>query len=492
MLQAKVFVTQLGYREPDNSGFLQVVTLPTLGRLHLLGLVGAINRANQSVAIDTAIVINSSTTSANNETSTTAARDPLKMLFDQDKTRVPWLVPIRHERMSASPFAFYRGAAKIMAYDLAQADKTNPNSGLTVQACGDAHLANFGVYATPERRLVFDVNDFDETLPGPWEWDIKRLAVSGIIAGQHNGAKTKRQIEIAKATLEGYADAMRIFAAAGYRDIWNASLDVDALSGMAGTDKETAAINKRSAQAKKRDTLQALKKLTESDGKGGLQLKSDPPLLVPIRELTGEVDQAEIRTRIDQSFAQYRQSLPDHIRVLLDRYQPVDMAVKVVGVGSVGTYCFVGLFSGKNGDDPLLLQVKEATDSVLAEHLTPSGYDNAGERVVQGQRLIQSSSDMFLGWARSPENRDFYWRQLRDWKWSPNVDTMKGKKLTFFLKLCGWTLAHGHARSGDAVAISSYLDSHPELGDELAQFGLEYAEQNIADYEKFCASTKKD
>ena len=433
----------------------------------------------------------SATESTLNPPDKNTTRDPLKMLFDQDTTRVPWLVPIRHQRMSESPFAFYRGSAKVMAFDLAQADKATPNSGLTVQACGDAHLANFGVYATPERRLVFDVNDFDETLPGPWEWDVKRLAASGVIAAQHNGISRKKQREIAKAALVAYADAMRAFAGQGYRQMWDASLDVDYLSEWAPNAKDTAKLQKQSAKAKKRDVLQALAKLTEPDGKGGIQIKSDPPLLVPLRELTHEVEATEQQKRILEVFSQYRASLPDNIKVLLDRYKPVDIAIKVVGVGSVGTYCFVGLFKGKNDEDPLMLQVKEATDSVLAEHLAPSTYDNAGERVVQGQRLIQSSSDMFLGWARSPENRDFYCRQLRDWKWSPNIDTMKGKKLTTFVALCGWTLAFGHARSGDAAAISRYLDSHPDFGDDIAQFSLDYAAQNVADYELFKAAVSE-
>lgn len=417
-------------------------------------------------------------------------RDPLKMLFDQDKTRLPQLVPLRHQRMSESPFAFFRGSAKIMAYDLAQHDAKTPNSGLTVQACGDAHLANFGVYATPERRLVFDVNDFDETLPGPWEWDVRRLAASGVIAAQHNGIKPKKQRKVVAAAATGYAEAMKLFSGMGYREIWDASIDTDLLKSISTSTKESARIDKQAEKAKRRDTMQALQKLTEKGEDGELRIKSDPPLVVPIRDFQDQLEQGEAERRIQDVFAQYRDSLPDHIETLLDRYIPVDMAIKVVGVGSVGTFCFIALFKGKDDGDPLFLQVKEATDSVLAEHLAPSKYENAGERVVQGQRLIQSSSDMFLGWARSPENRDFYWRQLRDWKWSPNLETMKFSRLESFMRLCGWTLAHGHARSGDASAISAYLDSQPDYVEQVTEFSVDYAEQNFADYELFCSAVE--
>ncbi|MFZ1362421.1 MAG: DUF2252 domain-containing protein [Candidatus Nanopelagicales bacterium] len=419
-------------------------------------------------------------------------RDPIQMLFNQDQTRMPQLVPIRHQRMSESPFAFYRGSAKIMAYDLAQQDAKTPNSGLTVQACGDAHLANFGVYATPERRLVFDVNDFDETLPGPWEWDVKRLAASGVIAAQHNGIEPKKQRKIATAAAEGYAEAMKLFSTMGYREIWDASIDIDLLKSIASSPKESARIEKQSDKAKRRDTMQALKKLTEQDQSGDLRIKSDPPLVIPIRDFEDQLAKGEAQRRIESVYAQYHESLPDHISLLLSRYEPIDMAIKVVGVGSVGTFCFIGLFKGKNDGDPLFLQVKEATDSVLAEYVGPSKYENAGERVVQGQRLIQSSSDMFLGWATSPENRDFYWRQLRDWKWSPNLDTMKYKRLESFMRLCGWTLAHGHARSGDATAISAYLDSQQDFVDQVSQFSIDYSEQNLADYKLFCAAIESD
>lgn len=412
-------------------------------------------------------------------------RDAVALVKEQDANRAPWLVPLRHQRMGESPFAFYRGAARVMATDLAR----QPTSGLTVQACGDAHLANFGAYASAERRLVFDVNDFDETLPGPWEWDVKRLSASGVIAAQHNGVSADKQRDIALAAVQGYAQAMKSFAIGGYRDVWNATLDIEGLLSQAADNKQKSRVSKASKKAQKRDVLQAFRKLTEPDGAGGVQIKHDPPLLVPFRYLAEHIDPQESQQRVNTLFDSYLSTLRPDVRRLVERYRPVDAAMKVVGVGSVGTFCFVGLLMGRDDYDPFLLQVKQATNSVLEEHLAPSEYQDHGERVVQGQRMTQSSSDPFLGWSGGFEGRSFYWRQLRDWKWSPEIDAMGPKKLSNFLRLCGWTLAHGHARSGDAQAISDLLESSTETSDEIVDFSLDYSIQNLEDYRAFVEST---
>jgi uncharacterized protein (DUF2252 family) len=409
-------------------------------------------------------------------------RDPVTLLEEQNADRIPWLVPVRRGRMVASPFTFYRGAARIMAADLA----STPVSGLTVQACGDAHLSNFGVYASPERRLVFDVNDFDETLPGPWEWDLKRLATSFIIAGQHRGFDAKTCRVMAQASVRGYREAMAKFAGMLTLDTWYAHLDIEGLQDLVAAQETKKQRGKVQAGVKKvhsRDSLQELSKLAvEVDGQ--YRIKSDPPVLLPLSELPGDHDPDTLTEQLWAGFDQYRSSLDDAHRHLLDRFRPVEAAIKVVGVGSAGTRCLILLLEGRDTDDPLFLQFKEATTSVLAEFLEPSVYANEGQRVVEGQRFTQAVSDSFLGWAHIGTH-DFYWRQLRDGKASADIDRGDPVQLRKYARLCGWTLAHAHARTGDAVAIAGYLGSNDVFDKALTRFAERYAKQNLQDYQAF-------
>jgi uncharacterized protein (DUF2252 family) len=406
--------------------------------------------------------------------------DPVELLEQQNEDRLPWLVPVRRGRMSTSPFAFYRGAARIMASDLA----STPVSGLTVQACGDAHLSNFGMYASPERQLVFDVNDLDETLPGPWEWDLKRLATSFVIVGEHRGFDRDTSRAMTAASVHGYREAMSRFAEAGNLDIWYALLSVELLGGLASSKKEKKTARKAVKKARSRDSLQALRKLAESDG-DTYRIRSEPPVLLPLRELQGEQMQDRLQDAVTKSFRSYLASLPSDRRHLLSTYRFVDIALKVVGVGSVGTRCLVVLLEGRDRSDPLFLQVKEASASVLEEHLTRSPYQSHGRRVVEGQHLMQAASDVFLGWSESIAGRSYYWRQLRDWKASADVERLGADGLTRYGTLCGWTLAHAHARSGDAIAISAYLGKGSGFDDALVSFAETYAEQNRSDYQAF-------
>ena len=406
--------------------------------------------------------------------------DAVELLEQQNETRLPWLIPVRRGRMSVSPFAFFRGAARVMASDLSP----TPVSGLTVQLCGDAHLSNFGAYASPERQLVFDVNDFDETLPGPWEWDVKRLAASFTIAGEHRSFDRATTRAVTEASIEGYRQAMARFAELTSLDIWYALLAVDQIASLAETKKQEKVARKAVAKARSRSSLQALGKLAESDG-DTYRIKSDPPVLLPLRDLAGETDPDRLRDAVRQSFRSYLDSLPDDRRHLLSTYRFVDIALKVVGVGSVGTRCLIVLFEGRDRNDPLFLQIKEASPSVLEEHLPATADQSHGRRVVEGQRLMQTASDMFLGWSPSVEGRDYYWRQLRDWKVSANVERMDPDRMTRYATLCGWTLAHAHARSGDPIAISAYLGKGPQFDKALVAFGERYAEQNRTDYQAF-------
>jgi uncharacterized protein (DUF2252 family) len=407
--------------------------------------------------------------------------DPVELLEQQNEDRLPWLVPVRRGRMSASPFAFYRGAARIMASDLS----ATPVSGLTVQACGDAHLSNFGAYASPERQLVFDVNDFDETLSGPWEWDVKRLATSIVIVGDQQGFPRSTSRAVANAAVAGYRQAMTRFADLGNLDIWYALLPVDRIAALADTKKQQKAARKAVAKAQSRDSLQALGKLAERDG-DTYRIKSDPPVLMPLRELATEGRDAEtLRKAVEESFRSYVSNLPGERRQLLSRYQMLDVALKVVGVGSVGTRCLIVLLQGRDDQDPLFLQIKEASASVLEEHLQPSPYRNHGHRVVEGQRLMQAASDILLGWCKPVGGRAYYWRQLRDWKASVDVEQMDADRLTNYATLCGWTLAHAHSRSGDPIAISAYLGKGDPFDTAVTAFAEAYAEQNRNDYERF-------
>ncbi|QES50442.1 DUF2252 domain-containing protein [Streptomyces venezuelae] len=411
--------------------------------------------------------------------------DPVAILERQADSRVPELVPIRHGRMLVSPFTFYRGAAAVMAADLAR----TAVSGLEVQLCGDAHLSNFGVFASPERRLMFDVNDFDETYPGPWEWDVKRLAASLEIAARENGFTPKQRAKIQRTAVRGYQRAMAAFAGMRVIDIWYARADVDDITQLlAGQLNKNARkkLDKTIAKAHTRDSMRALGKLTEVVG-DRRRIVADPPLVVPIADLLSEKERAAFQTVILDVLGRYQASLPPDRRSLAQAYQFVDLARKVVGVGSVGTRCWIVLMTGRDSDDPLFLQVKEAQASVLAEFL-PHGpvYASEGERVVQGQRLMQAASDIFLGWESSEgidgQHRDFYVRQLADWKGSVDIGQMVPGGLARYGELCGWTLARSHARSGDSIAIASYLGDDKTFAHAIAEFSCLYADQNERDF----------
>ena len=412
-------------------------------------------------------------------------RDPVTVLDEQAAQRVPELVPVRYGRMMVSPFTFYRGAARVMAGDLAATSCT----GLTVQLCGDAHLSNFGVFGSPERRLIFDINDFDETLPGPFEWDVKRLVASLVIAGQDSGFTRKQWRGVALAAAARYRTAMQEFAGMRDIDVWYSRLDAADIQKelLPRLDvKRQKQLNKTFARARARDSMQAVSKLTEmTDGRR--RIIGDPPLIVPLRDLVPGLEQQDLHERFRQLIQQYRRTLESDRRVLLERYRFVDMARKVVGVGSVGTRCWIVLLTGRDDADPLFLQVKEATASVLAEFLGRSGYTNQGQRVVSGQRVMQQASDIFLGWQRTTGidevQRDFYIRQLRDWKGSVVVEALQPKGLQYYGELCAWSLARAHARSGDRIAISGYLGSSDTFDRALADFAESYADLNGRDHQ---------
>ncbi len=409
--------------------------------------------------------------------------DPVTLITEQDADRLQWLVPIRHYRMADSAFAFYRGAAKIMAADLAG----TPATGLSAQLGGDAHLSNFGSFASPERTQVFDFNDFDETLPGPWEWDLKRLAASFVIAGRENGFDDDDITETTTNAVKGYQQAMAKFASATSLDVWYAHVTLQRITDALPKKKDRKAAAKSSAKARSKGNLHALSKLTEKvDGK--LRIKSQPPLLIPLRDVPASERPDELRKGVEESLALYRESVNDDLKIPLDRYHLVDMALKVVGVGSVGTRCMVALFEGNDEDDPLFLQIKEAADSVLEDHLPKSVYPQHGQRVVEGQHLMQTASDIFLGWTDSSRGHQFYWRQLYDMKGSADVSETSARRLNMYASLCGWTLAHAHARSGDPIAISGYLGSGDAFPDAVTEFAFAYADQNQSDYEAFTAA----
>ncbi|MHC4957687.1 MAG: DUF2252 domain-containing protein [Planctomycetota bacterium] len=407
--------------------------------------------------------------------------DPVRLVEEQNEDRIPWLVPVRRARMSASPFAFYRGAARIMACDLA----TTPVSGLQTQLCGDAHLSNFGNYASPERRLVFDLNDFDETLPGPWEWDLKRLAASLYIAGRHNGLGRKESRRLARTSARGYRKAMATLAGMRLTDIWHSLVEFDHVVRRVESRKTRKKLEKQKRRAKRKTSRQALDKLAEDVG-GEYRIRSEPPLIVPARDIADTVAGTANRDLIHASFEDYQKSLPDNVEHLLRRYRPVDFAIKVVGVGSVGTHSFILLLEGRDRKDPLFLQIKEASKSVLEEHLPASRYRNSGHRVVEGQRLMQAVSDIFLGWTKAGfSGHHYYVRQLKDWKMSLDVESMTGDQLAVMASNRGWTLARAHARAGDPVAMAGYLGEEREFDRAIAAFAERYAAQNQADYDAF-------
>ncbi len=440
--------------------------------------------------------------------------DPVALLEEQNTTREQDLVPVRHGRMMVSPFTFYRGAAAIMAADL----RDTPAAGLDAQLCGDAHLSNFGLFASPERRLMFDLNDFDETLPGPFEYDVKRMAASFTIAARNNGFSTAEARDATLASVSAYREAMAGFAGMGTMDIWYANLDEDtaratlrdtaARAGKAakgGKSAKKAAKQERklaklaeqrtaklTAKAHTRDSLQALSKLAEVvDGR--YRIVSQPPIVIPLRELAAhfELSPDDVLPALRRRFEAYRTTLPDDRRLLLDRYEIVDVARKVVGVGSVGTRAFIILLQGRDAHDPLFLQIKEATASVLEAHLPRSRYRNHGERVVQGQRLMQAASDIYLGWAKGLDvRRHYYCRQLRDMKGSAEVEIMTPLGLRLYAGVCGWTLARAHARSGDPVAIAAYLGTGAAFDNAITDFSERYANQNERDYTDFVTAVR--
>ncbi|WP_027341392.1 DUF2252 domain-containing protein [Hamadaea tsunoensis] len=422
--------------------------------------------------------------------------DPLTVLEEQDAVREKDLVPVRHGRMMVSPFTFYRGGAGIMAADLAP----TPVAGLNVQLCGDAHLSNFGAFAAPDRRLLFDLNDFDETLPGPFEYDVKRMAASFMIAARNNGFAASDARAVTRAGVAAYRAAMADFARMGTMDIWYARLDEDELlagirsAASAGARTEGKLLQRQEKQALKairkartRDSLQALSQLGElADGR--YRIASKPPIVVPLRDLAAfhGLSADEVEHLIREQFRTYRSTLEDDRRHLLERFEVVDVARKVVGVGSVGTWAFIVLLQGRDAQDPLFLQVKQAMSSVLEPHVGASRYRSHGERVVRGQRMMQAASDIFLGWTKGPRGRNhFYWRQLRDMKGSAVVEAMVPAGMTYYAGICGWTLARAHARSGDPVAIAAYLGDSDAFDKAIANFAARYADQNERDYDEF-------
>jgi uncharacterized protein (DUF2252 family) len=416
-------------------------------------------------------------------------RDPVEVLEDQAQTRVPELVPIRYGRMLVSPFTFYRGAAALMAADLADAPRTD----LQVQLCGDAHLSNFGVFAAPDRRLIFGVNDFDETLPGPFEWDVKRLVASFAVAGRDRGFSHKQRQRVNLAVASSYRKALRDFAQMRALDVWYARLDVDDVARQIAPQasaKQLKRFERNVAKARAKDSLRAFDRLTRLvDGEP--RIVSDPPLIVPIEELASPSQRAALHEAIRRVIRSYRRTLTGDRRRLLERFHYVHAARKVVGVGSVGTRAWVVLMLGDDNGDPLFLQLKEAQDSVLEPYLGTSAHANHGQRVVEGQRLMQAAGDIMLGWVRTDGldgvQRDFYIRQLWDGKGSALVEAMDPAVMAAYARFCGWTLARAHARSGDAAAIAGYLGSGDSFDRAMASFAESYADQNQAD----CAALRR-
>ena len=409
--------------------------------------------------------------------------DPVELMEEQAATRVPELVPLRHGRMLVSPFTFFRGAAAHMAADLAG----SPRTGLDVQLCGDAHLSNFGAFAAPDRRLVFSVNDFDETLPGPFEWDVKRLAASFAVAGRDRAFDPRTRKAINATAARAYRQAMHEFARMGNLEVWYARIQEQDLERAVrqGSRKQIKRFEHNVAKAQSKDSMKAFAKLTEIvDGEP--RIASAPPLIVPVEEVVPAAEHARLDELVRGVIRSYRRSLTADRRHLLERYRYVHMARKVVGVGSVGTRAWIMLLLGRDGDDPLFLQLKEAERSVLEPYLGASRFSNAGQRVVEGQRLMQAASDILLGWIRATlldgTMRDFYVRQLWDQKGSAIVEVMNPKAMMVYAELCGKTLAKAHARSGDAVAIASYLGGGDSFDRAMASFAESYADQNERDY----------
>lgn len=416
--------------------------------------------------------------------------DPVDLLENQAKSRISELVPIRYERMLVSPFAFYRGSAVIMASDLS----TMPNTGLNVQLCGDAHLSNFGGFASPERDLILDVNDFDETLPGPWEWDLKRLVASVEIAGRERSFDVQDLRNLVLGVIGEYHFSMSEFAAMSNLEMWYLHMNLAGMKNRWGKKLNHKALKTFHADvshATHRDNHRALEKLTRQVD-GQIQIAANPPLIIPIEDLLTEMKSEEIEETILEVLRKYKVNLRGDYRRLLESYRYGHMARKVVGVGSVGTYTYVILLFGRDDQDPLFLQAKEAQDSVLETYLGKSTFANNGQRVVEGQWLMQSSSDIFLGWEQvvgmDNRRRDFYIRQLWDWKVSLDFGAMEPDEAMVYGKLCAWTLARAHARTGDPIAINAYFGGTDHLDQALAEFAVAYADQNERDYQSLRAA----
>nr|WP_294543344.1 DUF2252 domain-containing protein [uncultured Rhodopila sp.] len=408
-------------------------------------------------------------------------RDPVDLLLDSNEGRIPHLIPIRFGRMMQSPFSFYRGSAGIMAADLA----TTAQSGMRVQACGDAHLLNFGGFATPERNIAFDINDLDETLPAPWEWDVKRLTASIVIAGRYLRLSETEAARAAGSTVRSYREHMADYSSKRALEVWYESVAIDDVMAVVG-ERVRDRVKKRAETAEQKSAPEfVFPKLVEHRGTEP-RFRDDPPLIFhPSEELAPGVT-----TGFRAPLEQYRASLPDHVRVLFDRYRLCDVAMKVVGVGSVGTMCSIGLWIAAE-DDPLFLQVKEARSSVLEPYAGKSIYKNEGQRVVSGQRLMQSASDIFLGWTTGVNGRDLYVRQLRDMKLSAIIEDWDDELLREYGKLCAWALAKAHARSGDAAQIAGYMGSSSAFDDAITEFAVEYADQNERDYRAFIRAVRE-
>ncbi|MGW0658151.1 DUF2252 domain-containing protein [Streptodolium elevatio] len=419
--------------------------------------------------------------------------DPVEIVERQSAARVAELVPIRYGRMSESPFRFYRGAAAVMAEDLA----ATPVTGLYAQLCGDAHMLNFRLLASPERHLLFDINDFDETLPGPWEWDVKRLVASMVTAARENGFTEAERAEIVGATVRSYRERMRAFAGMGNLDVWYAKADADQLrtvmaDRLPGRGREQLA--RTLSKARTRTNLQAFEKLTEVVG-GERRIAASPPMITRVDDLLPELERDQLEETIRDLIDRYAESLQTDRQHLLKQFTMADMARKVVGVGSVGTRCWIVLMLGRDGEDPLFLQAKEAGESVLAAHVGAGTYETEGQRVVAGQRLMQAASDIFLGWERvqAPDGveRDFYVRQLRDWKGIVDPSAMVPRGMALFGELCGATLARAHARSGDRIAIAAYLGKSNVFDRALIRFAESYADQNERDHEALLDAVRR-
>jgi uncharacterized protein (DUF2252 family) len=417
--------------------------------------------------------------------------DPLALLERQAITRVPDLVPIRYGRMAASAFAFFRGAALVMASDLAAA----PRSGMEVQLCGDAHLANFGGFASPERELVFDLNDFDETLPGPFEWDVKRLVTSLEVAGRDRQFDEMERAAVVMTACKSYRDAMRTFAGMTNLDLWYTQLGIAELISRWGEQVGKATLRnlqRAATKAESKDRLKAMAKLTELVD-GELRLRSNPPLLVPVSEIFGDTEADRVQDTIHNALRSYRRTLSGDRRRLVESYRLVDVARKVVGVGSVGMRAWVVLLVGRDNQDPLFIQVKEAEQSVLESFLKRSPYKNHGQRVVEGQRLMQASSDIFLGWQRvdagaDDRSHDYFMRQLWDWKASADIENMAPPQLRMYAEICGWTLARAHAKSGERISIAEYLGTSETFDRAMVSFAQSYADQNEKDHAALVAA----